>query len=207
MQPNVGGHIWSPAASTAVPVPDPDDTISDSDSGRDSGSIRARGPGAWLSFRREKVPGTAPIAILGARTLPLQLLWRPGAPFWPALWGRASRLPISLVAGGVACPRSSGACWEAGSGPRSVASGSAGLLIRRDAFASRRPSVAPSARSRGGDGRGLRPSQWPAGGLPRDRESRTGTLYRGGCPVGHCAERGVQTGWHRRHNVEPGTPR
>jgi hypothetical protein len=30
--------------------------------------IRARGLGAWLSFRREMVPGTAPIAILGAQT-------------------------------------------------------------------------------------------------------------------------------------------
>ena len=28
----------------------------------------ARGLGAWLSFRREKVPGTAPIAPLGAQT-------------------------------------------------------------------------------------------------------------------------------------------
>ena len=27
-----------------------------------------RGHGAWLSFRREKVPGTAPIAFLEART-------------------------------------------------------------------------------------------------------------------------------------------
>jgi hypothetical protein len=27
-------------------------------------ALRERGLGAWLSFRREKVPGTAPIAML-----------------------------------------------------------------------------------------------------------------------------------------------
>ena len=71
----------------------------------------------------------------------------------------------------------------------------------------RRPSVAPSARSRGGDGEGLRPRRWHAGGLSRRGSSCTGAVYRGGCPVRHCAERGVQPGGHRRHNVKPGTPR
>jgi len=43
------------------------------------------------------------------------LMWRPGAPaFWVGLWGRASRLPISPAAGGVACPRASGALGKAG---------------------------------------------------------------------------------------------
>jgi len=38
-----------------------------------------RGPSAWLSFRREKVPGTAPIASLGARGPPLPPRGRPPA--------------------------------------------------------------------------------------------------------------------------------
>ena len=83
---------------------------------------------------------------------------------------------------------------------------SVGLLVRRG-YCRGRPSVAPSARSLEGDGKGLRPRRWSAGGLPRGVESCTGTVYRGGCPVGHCAERGGQPGGHRRHNVEPGTPR
>jgi hypothetical protein len=53
-----------------------------------------------------------------------------------------------------------------------LASRGAGLLIRRDASASRRPSVAPSARSRECDGWGLRPRRWDVGGLPRGVESR-----------------------------------
>ena len=112
----------------------------------------------------------------------LRVTWRPGAPaFRSGLWGRASRLPISLVAGGVACPRDSGKSSQAGDDPRGVASRGTGLLIRRDAFASRRPSVAPSARSREGDGRGLRPRRWRAGGLPRGVERCTGAVVRGGC--------------------------
>ena len=39
----------------------------------------ARGLGAWLSFRREKVPGTAPIAFLETRTRPSPPRGRPPA--------------------------------------------------------------------------------------------------------------------------------
>jgi hypothetical protein len=88
-----------------------------------------------------------------------------------------------------------------------VASQSAGLLIRRDAFASRPPSVAPSARSRGGDRRGLRPRRWDAGGLLRGLSSLTGTVYRGGCPVSALCGAWRQPEAHHRHNAVPGTPR
>ena len=78
------------------------------------------------------------------------LTWRSGAPvFRSTVWGRASRLPISLVAGGVACPRGGGAFSQAGDHPRGVASRGAGLLVRRG-WCRGRPSVAPSARSLGG---------------------------------------------------------
>jgi len=38
--------------------------------------FRKRGPGAWLSFRREKVPGTPPIAFIETREIP----WHPHTP-------------------------------------------------------------------------------------------------------------------------------
>ena len=69
-----------------------------------------------------------------------------------------------------------------GDGRRGVTSRGAGLLVRRG-WCRGRPSVAPSARSRGGDGRGLRPRRWCAGGLPRGVDGCTGRVYRGGCPA------------------------
>ncbi len=54
-----------------------------------------------------------------------------------------------------------------------------GLLGRRDALASRRPSVAPSAWSLVGGLKGLRPRRWCAGGLPPRRESRPRGAPRG----------------------------
>ena len=126
------------------------------------------------------------------------LMWRPGAPaFWVGLWGRASRLPISLAAGGVACPRGGGAFREVGSSPRGMASRSAGLLVRRGGFRGR-PSVAPSARSREGDGRGLRPRRWGAGGLPRCGSRCTGAVCREGCPPRHCSG----SGWYGEGSQE-----
>ena len=103
--------------------------------------------------------------------------------------GGGSRLPISLVAGGVSCPGDSGTFTLAGDDPRGVASWGAGLLVRRG-WCRGRPSVAPSARSREGDGRGLRPRRWRAGGLPRGVERCTGAVVRGGCPPRHCSGRG-----------------
>ena len=133
--------------------------------------------------------------------------WRPGAPaVGRALWGRASRLPISLDADAIACPRGSGAFREAGSGPRCMVSRSAGLLVRRGSCRGR-PSVAPSARSRGGLLRELRPRRWHAGGLPRGVERCTEAFRREGCPVRHCAVGEGRPDGHRRHNVKPGTPR
>jgi len=75
-----------------------------------------------------------------------RVTWLPGAPaIWSVLWGRASRLPISLEPVWIACPRDSGRRRFVGDVPRYSTSRSPGLLVRL-----RRTSVAPSARSRGG---------------------------------------------------------
>jgi len=86
-----------------------------------------------------------------------------------------------------------------------VASRSAGLLVRRGSYRGR-PSVAPSARSRERDGRGLRPRRWHAGDLPRGVDSRTGTVCRGGCPPRHCSGRGSY-GKGSPEQCQGGTPR
>ncbi len=85
------------------------------------------------------------------------------------LWGRASSLPVRVVEAGRAFPRECGVLGLVGS--RVPDTLIPGLLGRRDALASRRPSVAPSAWSRVGERGGLRPRRWHAGGLPRSRES------------------------------------
>ena len=64
------------------------------------------------------------------------------------LWGRASSLPVRVVEAGRAFPRECGVLGLVGSRvPDTLVPG---LLGRRDALASRRPSVAPSAWSRVG---------------------------------------------------------
>ncbi len=83
---------------------------------------------------------------------------------------------------------------------------STGLLGRRDALASRRPSVAPSAWSRVGCLRGLRPRRWRAGGLPRCLDSRPHRAPRGSPVAPLCGARGG-AGWRFQHNGVPGTPR
>jgi hypothetical protein len=84
--------------------------------------------------------------------------------------------------------------------PRRLASLSPGLLVRL-----RRPSVAPSAWSRGGDGRELRPRRWHAGGLPRGvggctgaRSPRLPPLTLFGMRLGELA--------CIRNNIKDGTP-
>ncbi len=64
------------------------------------------------------------------------------------LWGRASSLPVRVVEAGRAFPRECGVLGLVGS--RVPDTLIPGLLGRRDAIASRRPSVAPSAWSRVG---------------------------------------------------------
>ena len=54
---------------------------------------------------------------------------------------------------------------------------------------------------------GLRPRRWYAGGLPRCRNSRTGALYREGCPAAPLCGTCRVAGWSFRHNGVPGTPR
>ena len=61
-------------------------------------------------------------------------------------------------------------------------------------FPQHRPSDPPSAGQRRTIGvvarrmiDGLRPRRWCAGGLPRGLERCTETVYRGDCPVRHCA--------------------
>jgi hypothetical protein len=61
---------------------------------------------------------------------------------------------------------------------RTRASRSSGLLARL-----RRSSVAPTAWSREGRLEGLRPRRWHAGGLPPNRQSRTGRRLPGVAPL------------------------
>ena len=54
---------------------------------------------------------------------------------------------------------------------------------------------------------GLRPRRWHAGGLLRGVNSRTGTLYREGCPAAPLCGSCRVAGRSVRHNGVPGTPR
>ncbi len=116
------------------------------------------------------------------------------------LWGRASSLPVRVVEAGRAFPRECGVLGLVGS--RVPDTLIPGLLGRRDAVASRRPSVAPSARSRVGERGGLRPRRWRAGGLPRSRESGPRRASRGS-PVGICAGRAAPPRGRSGTNADP----
>ena len=61
-------------------------------------TLKKRGPGAWLSFRREKVPGTAPIALKAARLPPsARSQSSPFAPARPRRWCDAGT-PAAIAA-------------------------------------------------------------------------------------------------------------
>ena len=77
-----------------------------------------------------------------------------------------------------------------------------------------RPSGPPEAAQRRTIGviarrlrKGLRPRRWCAGGLLPSRYSRTGTLYREGCPAAPLCGAHRVAGRSSRHNGVPGTPR
>jgi len=80
-----------------------------------------------------------------------------------------------------------------------------GLLVRCDAFASQRPSVAPSAWSFVGWLGGLRPRRWRAGGLPRSRNSRPHRVSRGSPAWTLCGTRRAAVAV-LLHKAMPGTP-
>jgi len=112
----------------------------------------------------------AGVALNGRAVLPVRIV-RAGV-----------RLPISLVAECVACPRGSGASLQAGDDPRGVAwcPGAPAFWSASCSEASQRRTIGAVARRRI---ERLRPRRWRAGGLPRGWKSCTGAVYRGGCPV------------------------
>ena len=104
--------------------------------------------------------------------------WCPDTPaFWIVLWGRASRLPISLEAVWIACPRGRGTRRCVGGIPRFPASLSPGLLVRR------RPPSEPEQMHRNALPRGL-PGVAIVRSAPRCRMVGPGTIARPARPGG-----------------------
>jgi len=135
------------------------------------------------------------------------------------LWGRASLEGRSSERSLLACPsvsrKNESRIREivGHTGPTSVPASaprlgfrSTGLLGPRDAGASRGPSVAPSAGSRGWSIQRLRPRRWTAGGLLPRRERSCRRASRGSPVAESCGtQRGA--GGANQQNSVPGTPR